>query len=294
MAASIRLSWPPFRSCISSFIIYTLCLASQDPSSIWSGLFYLVAHDGNGYIGRLIWCRCALLTSCPSVVSLCASRPQFSFSIWPISVEFCYAKSTYLMIVHWWTGLKHRRNDRIKVEGKAFCVPHPSHFCAPSLEGYSIDFGMREISDAEANTLQLRSFHCVHGAFCKKANKQRKNKDFFQVSCFFIPRCSICWSLTVSTRSRSLCGSTWASGSRSPSPAASTSTVQSAGRSLCATWRPPSLWPTVSKAPPTRRPVRGERTSRGGASPWQTGWRQRRWYLTGEPGGRGVQLKCQQ
>ena len=36
----------------------------------------------------------------------------------------------------------------------------------PSLEGYSIDFGTRQISDAEAKIQQLRSFHHVHGAFC--------------------------------------------------------------------------------------------------------------------------------
>lgn len=37
-----------------------------------------------------------------------------------------------------------------------------------------IDFGMREISDAEANILHLRSFHNVHGAFCKKTNKEKQ------------------------------------------------------------------------------------------------------------------------
>lgn len=104
------------------------------------------------------------------------------------------------------------------------------------------------------------------------------------IFCLTILRCSICWSLTVLTRSRSLCGSMWASANRSPSPAVFTSTVQSAGLYPCAIWRPPSPSPIASKAPLTPRPVRGEHTSREGASPWLMGWRPRKWYLTGEPG----------
>ncbi|CAF87374.1 unnamed protein product, partial [Tetraodon nigroviridis] len=61
-------------------------------------------------------------------------------------------------------------------------------------------------------------------------------------------RCSTCWRPTPSTRSRSWCGSTWASVKPSPSPTASTSTVRSAGRWPCATWRPPSPWPAASRS----------------------------------------------
>lgn len=80
----------------------------------------------------------------------------------------------------------------------------------------------------------------------------------------------------------------WASVSRCLSPAPPTSTVQSAGPSLCATWRPLLPSQAASMAPPTRRPVREEPTSREGASPWLTGWQLKRWYLTGEPGGSAV------